>query len=779
MKRIIVYISACLFALSCNNDQIDLIDPNTDSNTDGVKVELNLEVESFFAGTEEATKAMVTKADTQPYSDEIKNVWWFQVTSDEHKTIEASGYIDDYSEEINRMIVLPNVSGKFRFVYLVNSFDKNLFTIVNGTTTLSDIIDKKMDILKSRGVFAKSGSTYYSIFSGEKTQDFDCTNPYLEPCQIYRNYAKISINITQDNSGLDFLTGSMHSCRTRLDYFAALEEKETKLTTVVTEFNSVESNFPLNWEEGTHTFTYYMPVNRRGVNDSKYTYTKPVNAPENATYFNLKTVKKGKKEDVGSLGSVIIRDGRNYRFYLGGNLINDFNINANTHYIYNLHFNGASNPKADKRVYQYQITELGEVNKSNCYMIAPNVKDNLDSYTEIPIKAKIKKFWTDARYNPDPDDLMTEDEIDKIFEDDSWYPEVLWYDCDNIPFGISSKPNDRVIISKYRGVISSDDDYTHLSVGLPPTFDNWGNMLIAVKYDADSDGTKAGDEILWSWHIWLTDYTPYFKFDMSGVPTGIPEKANYAYSIDVIKGDLHHYKDIKDETSPLWGTNGAYAKKLILDRCIGAQSADLIGQGNAKAAKGILYYQFGRKDPFPGKAGKYLQSDGTYKQQNHPSTSGSQVSFAESVRNPTTFYDVGEENWTSQSVDNSALWNDYAATNIGVDKSIFDPSPWQFAVPVHGTWKHFDLSNFTVSESARIYMVDDVVAYYPITGFRSINNATLNHLESNGYYWTATTRSTNIFKGYFLGLGVTSTGVSSQHERNWKAVGYPVRPVQK
>ena len=143
-----------------------------------------------------------------------------------------------------------------------------------------------------------------------------------------------------------------------------------------------------------------------------------------------------------------------------------------------------------------------------------------------------------------------------------------------------------------------------------------GNALIAA-YDGDN-GTG---NILWSWHIW---------------------RAN---------------TDFADEVYPHGET--------MMDRNIGTFA------NNGGVSSIGLYYQYGRKDPFPGRVGTdetLAGQAGTAK-----TNQAGPVSIETTIKNPTVFYTTtGSNNWSSNAA--SSVWN-------GDSKTIYDPCPSGYRVP--------------------------------------------------------------------------------------------------
>lgn len=201
----------------------------------------------------------------------------------------------------------------------------------------------------------------------------------------------------------------------------------------------------------------------------------------------------------------------------------------------------------------------------------------------------------------------------------------------------------------------AEDNTAYVLVG-----EDSGNALLAVCDDAG--------EILWSWHLWVTDYDP-------------------AASL---------YSTAPNASGTTWS---------FMDRNLGALSTSREGFDSHG-----LFYQWGRKDPFPG-AATYteMNADYSYSKDGEPElydidnnvlpTILSKVQYygdiAKSISNPDVFYamtyrntgvldEYGEEivenvpksgDWTDQSDDD--FWG-----GISMKKTIYDPCPPGYKVPV-------------------------------------------------------------------------------------------------
>ena len=157
-----------------------------------------------------------------------------------------------------------------------------------------------------------------------------------------------------------------------------------------------------------------------------------------------------------------------------------------------------------------------------------------------------------------------------------------------------------------------------------------GNAVIAAK---DSEGN-----IIWSWHIWMTDQ---------------PAE--------------HLYKN----------STGQY---LVLDRNLGATRADRgSGENDWIEAQGLAY-QWGRKDPLVRyKKDEYYQEIGGTSSLAYDYSSD-QVDIATTIRNPLTFYGATHSYWIDSA--NPSLWSTS-------QKTIYDPCPPGYRVPDNDVFRSF------------------------------------------------------------------------------------------
>ncbi|MDR0657325.1 MAG: hypothetical protein LBG18_00035, partial [Mediterranea sp.] len=261
------------------------------------------------------------------------------------------------------------------------------------------------------------------------------------------------------------------------------------------------------------------------------------------------------------------------------------------------------------------------------------------------------------------------------------------------------------------------------------TYNTEGNAVVKIYKKGDADKTA-----LWSWHIWVTGYDPAQDNGWNPKSYGGTTTRNVSF----------------------------------MDRNLGALEA-------ANSVKGCgLYYQWGRKDPFPAKdnVGGFGIADG-----------GSGVTIVQAIQNPGTFYGiasgVNNDDWLSTK--NDTLWG---GDDESKPKTIYDPCPAGWRVPFSGEgtsspWYGFGSQAF-ISDDAGGYVlpVDNnggqyTQSYWPAAGLRSRLPNSLISLGAGGNYWSATCRDTDVYD-----LAFNSSDFASNHFYD-RANGMPVRCVKE
>ena len=303
--------------------------------------------------------------------------------------------------------------------------------------------------------------------------------------------------------------------------------------------------------------------------------------------------------------------------------------------------------------------------------------------------------------------------------------EVLWES-----FGTREMPNKGDLI-KSADLIGGD----YVVFCAADTF-KVGNAVIAAK-DASGD-------ILWSWHIWLTDQ-----------PQG-----------------------------QVYNNNAG----TMMDRNLGATSATPGDVGSL----GLLY-QWGRKDPFLGSSvissGRIAESTIVWPIAVRSDISNGTIAYA--ITHPTTFITNNSKNndwyYTGSSSTDNTRW-----TTSDKIKSIYDPCPAGWRVPDgggRGVWSEalgssssftqsslYNSSNEGMNFSGKFGNASTI--WYPASGYRSYYDGILNNVGSTGSYWSASPYSYNSSDNACY-LYFSYNGNVNPSYNDYRASGYSVRCLQE
>ena len=258
-----------------------------------------------------------------------------------------------------------------------------------------------------------------------------------------------------------------------------------------------------------------------------------------------------------------------------------------------------------------------------------------------------------------------------------------------------------------------------------------GNALIAAK---DADGN-----ILWSWHIWLTD-----------------------------QPEVHKY----------FNDSGS-----MMDRNLGATSTtpgDICSLG--------LLYQWGRKDPFLGsnKISLSSQAKSTITWPTKVSVNEVTGTIEYSIANPTTYISFNSTN-SDWLYDTSQQYAQKRWTTSDKPKSIYDPCPQGWRVPDGGennVWSNVAKStSFTYSYDSTNKGMDfsnhfgaNPSIWYPTPGYRYGHGGTTTDVGRVGYYWTASLTKDEGF-AYYMQINASIGQVDIVSDK-YNAYGRSVRCIK-
>ena len=281
------------------------------------------------------------------------------------------------------------------------------------------------------------------------------------------------------------------------------------------------------------------------------------------------------------------------------------------------------------------------------------------------------------------------------------------------------------------------------------------NALLAV-----ADNT---DTIMWSWHIWLVSnpdslHTVRIKNEITDVGDGGTE-------FDIMPVNLGFVYESE-------GSDYGYSP----------------------------YYQWGRKDPLqraPSNLTVYgerlFSVLGSSGDQSSDKTIGNSIKWPERFF---TEYDTPNYNWfapVSGSLETPYnLWdssrNVNGAGNENSVKSIYDPCPYGFKVPVGTMFKGFTktgstatsienmnvVGNFSSGWKFMRYFGDSLGTFFPASGYRGRSSGSLAGVGSSGYCWSSSSYSQT--SGCYLGF---SSGSVDPVNTSGRASGFSVRPLKE
>ncbi|SFM36613.1 Fimbrillin-like [Bacteroides xylanisolvens] len=302
-----------------------------------------------------------------------------------------------------------------------------------------------------------------------------------------------------------------------------------------------------------------------------------------------------------------------------------------------------------------------------------------------------------------------------------------------------------------------------------------GNAVIAIK--------DASNNVLWSWHIWVTDENIDNVIEVTNYQ-------NVKYNIMPVNlgwcdDDVTTYAE---RSCKVRFTAGDASKEVTIRQV----SASITIRGNHP------YYQWGRKDPLRPSNGlantnkTWYDKNGTSSQSN-PATenfSAGVTCIMNYILKPDVMQNqVSGDNAYANlwSVDNTV----YTANDNPVVKTVYDPSPVGFKLPpgnvftgftttggststsseINGTWSSSSLKGWNFyTDSSKSKTI-----FFPASGYRYRSNGMVSNVSSDGFYWSAVPSSPT--KGHYLYF--SSLEVIPLSTSNYRAVGFGVRSCQE
>ena len=300
-----------------------------------------------------------------------------------------------------------------------------------------------------------------------------------------------------------------------------------------------------------------------------------------------------------------------------------------------------------------------------------------------------------------------------------------------------------------------------------------GNAIIAVR--------NASNEILWSWHIWVTeeDLTPVEVTNYQGIKYNfMPINLGWCALDDV----SYKEREVKVRIKQVESNK---TKEITLK-----QAKYILSEYNKRDGN-CTYYQWGRKDPMlPGNG--ISNTDKTY------FTTDTQYAFQhiglntadikEYIRNPHKFN-------IKQEMDGK-YYNLWSTNNDRIDanddvviKSVYDPSPVGYSLPAPNAFTGFTTTGKNANAADQFNVngtwdngwwfygnanrTGDTV-FFPASGCRTCITGSFSYGSTFGFYWVAGPRGGN--DGRYLSF---VSGVVSPLDYTYLSYGFTVRPAKE
>lgn len=305
-----------------------------------------------------------------------------------------------------------------------------------------------------------------------------------------------------------------------------------------------------------------------------------------------------------------------------------------------------------------------------------------------------------------------------------------------------------------------------------------GNAILAVR-----NGT--GD-IMWSWHIWVTDYVLGEDLDM------ITNADNETFAL------LPYAIGWCDQEYVVYNRRVVKVKFIQEDTGENRIVEFIQAAGQETNCSNQVYFQWGRKDPILGGNVRVGSTDYRSKQcyadddaYLYTAVKGTST-LENAIRRPQVQFCNGEGNWCAKNYRN--LWNVNNTTfdllGTSVTKTVYDPSPAGFTVAPSKTFTGFTVigGNSTDINSFRVlgeydwgwnFLCDgsesSPTSYFAASGYRALSDGTIKALGVRGYVWTATPKDNALAYSLFY----SNTNVSPVYNKFEKSYSFPVRPCKE
>lgn len=560
------------------------------------------------------------------------------------------------------------------------SFDRDVIDAIPTSGATKEQMNTMPYVLHLQHVRVIKDNNTWKLQSPDINSD---NGPQDVRLMLKRLAAKVTVNWNYDVTVTDKYTLKqllLQSVPLKFNYIPAPNKDDGSYPDVMDQYTTlaVKNDYSVSGNQTNGSYSFWVPANVRADNpevSSALLRTKD-NAPSGSSYLTFEAVSNKN-----------VNKKFRYRIYIGDNNPQNFSIRQNTDYIYNIDFKHTGIPVQDRRVTYVDPIPASQNNNNfvptaNCFMVKPGGSFCFDPFL---FRSGGKDITNDVLAGWITAGTATRATGDYGIQ----YVRLLWQTKEEGDLG---EPVMGIVNSNEEGSI----DHTNI-VEIKPvggsTLNPEPNAFTAANqcriYCRVAPGTTGGNgviaaydtegKILWSWHIWVTDYNP----DCTGSEGVLndPNKRKLKFSYN----------------------NNATNQLPMMDRNLGAMAGfvDRPTTQIEKSKTNGLHYQWGRKDPFPssytnnpnivdiilpkvvtkpieGLLNLYDADGVTYLPL---SFVNDQATYRAAYQNPKSMYkNSGTGNTDSQWLTPSAKPSNYNLA-WGTTKTVHDPSPagWRVA----------------------------------------------------------------------------------------------------
>ena len=302
-----------------------------------------------------------------------------------------------------------------------------------------------------------------------------------------------------------------------------------------------------------------------------------------------------------------------------------------------------------------------------------------------------------------------------------------------------------------------------------------GNAVVAV---------KKGGTTVWSWHLWFAPKDALNKIKVTN-----HQNKDYYFTKEALgwkptqwSGSTYSSaRTVKVKVEQTVANNGTKAYTVIN-----------ITQKPGSVKRGATtFYQFGRKDAFPGVAKADLASNSHFTE-----NAGGNMSIENGIQHPDNFY-TWSPSWNSAPPTGYSYYNLWSADNTTtgfndnhVVKTVYDPSPVGFKMPASNAFTGFTANgqdegtrNVDGTDNVQTYYKNfghnfwtssskTATIYFPASGYRNGADGLLHGELYGGWYWSAVPGNMN--NGCFLHFNPDRVYPLRTDTRGYALAAHPV-----